>query len=44
MERHIYLCEDSAEGIFSAIYKAYEDRYGHANNEIRIEEIGRAHV
>ena len=37
MERHIYLCEDNAEGIFSAIYKAYEDRHGHLNNEIRIE-------
>lgn len=36
MERHIYLCEDCAEGIFSAIWQAYADRYGHANNEIRI--------
>lgn len=36
MERHVYLCEDSLEGIFSAVYRAYEDRYGHANNEIQI--------
>lgn len=36
MERHIYLCEDCAEGIFSAIWQAYEDGYGHAGNEIRI--------
>lgn len=40
MERHIYLCEDSLEGIFSAIYRAYEDRYGHANSEIQIEKEG----
>lgn len=43
MERHIYLCEDSAEGIFSAVYKAYEDRHGHAKNEIRIAKEGFNH-
>lgn len=36
MERYIYLCENSIEGIFSAVYKAFEDRHGHENNEIRI--------
>lgn len=40
MERHIYLCEDSTEGIFSAVYKAYEDRHGHENNEIQIQRAG----
>lgn len=40
MERHIYLCEDSLEGIFSAVYRAYEDRHGHANNEIQIGREG----
>lgn len=43
MERHIYLCEDSAEGIFSAIYKAYEDQYGHENNEVRIRKTNYNH-
>lgn len=38
MERYIYLCEDSIEGIFSAIYQAYEEKHGHAANEIRIRE------
>lgn len=36
MERYIYLCEDCLEGIFSAVYKAYEDRHNHNENEIRI--------
>lgn len=36
MEKYVYLCEDSPEGIFSAIYRAYEERHGHAGNEIRI--------
>lgn len=38
--RNIYLCEDTAEGIFSAIYRAYEDRNGHRNNEIQIQKEG----
>lgn len=37
-QRYCYLCEDSLEGIFSAIYRAYEDRHGHKANEIRIRE------
>lgn len=36
MERYIYLCEDSLEGIFTAVYRAFEDRHGHKNNDIRI--------
>lgn len=36
MNRYIYLCEDCAEGIFSAVYRAYEDGHGHENNEIRL--------
>lgn len=33
--RHIYLCEDSAEGILSAIYDAWSSRYGHSFNYIQ---------
>lgn len=32
----IYLCDDSLEGIFSAIYIAWSSKYGHSN--IRIKE------
>lgn len=32
----VYLCEDSTEGILSAVYEAYYSRYGHIH--IRIEE------
>ena len=39
-QKYCYLCEDSLEGIFSAIYRAYEDRHGHKANEIRIRETG----
>lgn len=39
-EKYIYLCEDSTEGIFSAVYRAYEDKHGHADNEIRIDVPG----
>lgn len=35
---HIYLCEDSVEGIFSAIYAAWSSGYGHANIYIQINE------
>lgn len=38
--RNVYLCEDSAEGIFSAIYRAYEEKNGHRNNEIQINREG----
>lgn len=36
MTKHIYLCDDSIDGIFTAIYLAWSSRYGHAN--IKIEE------
>lgn len=38
MERYVYLCEDSLEGIFTAVYDAYADKHGHENNYIQIEE------
>lgn len=34
--KHIYLCDNSIDGIFTAIYEAWNSRYGHAN--IKIEE------
>lgn len=34
--KHIYLCDDSIDGIFTAIYVAWSSRYGHSN--IKIEE------
>ncbi len=36
----IFLCEDSADGIFSAIYDAYESKNGHANNHIQVHIPG----
>lgn len=36
--KHIYLCEDSIEGIFTAIYTAWASGYGHANNYIQIND------
>ncbi len=39
-QRYIYLCEDSFEGILSAVYLAYEDRHGHKANEVRIRKEG----
>lgn len=36
--KKVYFCENSLEGIFSAAYDAWNDRNGHANNEIRILE------
>lgn len=32
--KRVYFCENSLEGIFSAVYDAWNDRNGHANNEI----------
>ena len=34
--KRIYLCDDSIDGIFTAIYLAWSSRYGHSN--IKIEE------
>lgn len=36
----VYLCEDNIEGIFSAIYRAYEEKNGHRNNEIQVQREG----
>lgn len=38
--KRIYLCDDSIDGIFTAIYLAWSSRYGHSNIKIeeRIEE------
>ena len=41
MVRHIYLCENSAEGIFSAIYRAYEEGHPPEHNEVVIDTQGR---
>lgn len=35
--KHIYLCEDSMEGIFTAIYEAWASGYGHAYNYIQVD-------
>ncbi len=35
-EKYIYVCEDSLEGIFTAVYDAYADKHGHAVNEIQM--------
>lgn len=32
----IYVCEDSIDGIFTAVYQAWSSGYGHAN--IKLEE------
>ncbi len=36
MEKNIYLCEGTPEGIFSAVYQAYEEKHGHENNAIQV--------
>ena len=36
MQKYIYLCEDSTEGIFTAVYQAWEGNHGHANNKVQI--------
>ena len=36
--KHILLCEDSLEGILSAVAFAFKSRYGHAYNELRIND------
>ena len=34
--KHILYCEDTPEGIFSAVHRAYQSRWGHSNIEIRV--------
>ncbi len=36
ISKHVYLCDNSIDGIFTAIFQAWSSRYGHAN--IKIEE------
>ncbi len=40
MEEHILICEDSLEGIFTAVYCAYEKHYKPENTAIQITEEG----
>ncbi len=37
-ETWIYLCEDSLEGILTAVYTAFEEKHGHAYNKIELTE------
>jgi probable DNA metabolism protein len=34
MMKYVYLCDNSIDGIFTAIYQAWASRYGHANIKI----------
>jgi len=34
--KYVLQCEDSIEGIFSAVYSAWELKYGHQNTELRV--------
>lgn len=36
--KKIFLCENSIDGIFTAIYLAYSSRYGHSNCKLEIKE------
>lgn len=38
MDRQIFLCEDSIEGIFTGVYEAWSSRCGHGNVELRTQE------
>lgn len=38
--KHIYLCDDSIDGIFTAIYQAWSSKYGHSNNKIEEKNEG----
>lgn len=40
MEVHILICEDSLEGVFTAVYRAYEKRYAPETTEIQTSEEG----
>lgn len=35
--KRVYLCEDSIEGIFTAVYKAWASGYGHKNNLLQMD-------
>lgn len=36
--KHIFVCEDTLEGIFSGVYTAWESKVGHGNVELRAWE------
>ena len=36
--RHVYVCENSPEGILSGVYDAWVSRYGHSHNYIQIAD------
>ncbi len=38
--KHIYLCDNSIDGIFTAIYLAWSSRNGHSNNKIEEKSEG----
>lgn len=38
MEQYIFQCEDSLDGIFTAIYNAWDSGYGHKNIQIQISD------
>ncbi len=40
MTKKIYLCEDSIDGIFTAIYDAWSGRHGHDNTAIQVRNNG----
>lgn len=35
MDKHIFICEDSIEGIFTGVYEAWESRLGHERIELQ---------
>ena len=37
-KKHIFICEDSLEGILTGVYSAWDARVGHGNVELRTEE------
>lgn len=37
INKKIFMCEDSIDGIFTAVYDAWSSRYGHNNIEIQVQ-------
>lgn len=40
MEKKVFVCEDSPEGIFTGVYEAYERRFGHENCRLKVAGEG----
>ena len=36
---YVFICENSIEGIFSGIYRAYASRYGHSNIQLTTSDV-----